>query len=178
MRASRSALVRIGNPRCSSCTACAPACIDRSPVRAPRQALGAAASRRFWTFSAFGSFAAAFPGFVLGYFTSVDGELSTAPLVYAEVLGWAALSWIGTTAIAAAVRITPAQALPSLAAVGAGTYYAFAAPQIATALAVPELGSAGRAAFLALVAVWWVRAERHRRFPARARLQDHELRAA
>ena len=97
----QSPLVRIGNPRCSSCTACAPACIDRSPVRAPRQALGAAASRRFWTFSAFGGFAAAFPGFVLGYFTSVDGELSTAPLVYAEVLGWAALSWIGTTAIAA-----------------------------------------------------------------------------
>lgn len=123
----------------------------------------------------FGAFAAALPGFVFGYFTTADGPASTAPWVYAQIAGWSGVSWIATTVVAVKWTIEPDLALPALAALAAGVYYAFAAPQLVDAVALP--GEVVRAGFLTLVAVWWWRAERLRRVRARARPADQDVRA-
>lgn len=156
----QSPLLEVGNPRCARCTACAPGCIDTGPRTAPFRALGSARDGTGWTRTVFGAFAAAFPGFVLGYFTTADGPLSAAATVYAPVFAWAGASWLVTTAAVVRWRIRPEVALPALGAVAAGIYYAFAAPQLATAIGLPEAGNLLRAAFLTLVVAWWWRAER------------------
>lgn len=173
----QSPLLEIGNPRCPTCTACAPACIDLEARTAPLRALGSARREAFWTRTAFGAFAAAFPGFVLGYFTTADGPASTAPWVYAQIAGWSGISWIATTLVVVTWTVKADTALPVLAALAAGVYYAFAAPQLAAAVALPEAGGIVRAGFLTLVAVWWWRAERRRRVRARARPARQDVRA-
>jgi hypothetical protein len=54
---------------------------------------------------------------------------------------------------------------------------AFAGPQLAAAIALPEAGDVARAGFLTLVAVWGLRAERHRRVKARAGPAGQSVRA-
>jgi hypothetical protein len=171
-------LLEIGNPRCPTCSACAPSCIDLGPRTASLRALGAARRRADWTGTPFGAFAAAFPGFVLGYFTTADGSLATAPWTYAQIAAWSGISWIVTAAVVAGWKVAPERALPVLAALAAGTYYVFAAPQMAAAVGLQEAGSILRAVFLTLVAVWWWRAERRRRVRAGARPTGQGLRAA
>jgi hypothetical protein len=173
----QSSFLEVGNPRCSTCTACAPACIDLEPRTAPLRALGRARRDALWTRTAFGAFAAAFPGFVLGYFTTVDGPVSTAPWVYLQIAGWSGISWIATTLAVVAWTIKAETALPALAALAAGAYYTFAAPQLAVVVSLPEVGDVARAGFLTLVAVWWWRAERHRRVKARSRPAGQGVRA-
>lgn len=53
-------LIQVGNPRCATCTLCAPACIDLSPVKTVRQVLGPGRRSHAWLTSPFGAFAAAF----------------------------------------------------------------------------------------------------------------------
>lgn len=173
----QSPLLAISNSRCAACSGCAPACIDLGPRTAPLRALGSG-REGVWTRTAFGGFAAAFPGFVLGYFSTADGALSTAPWVYAQIAGWSGLAWIATTAVVVAGRVKPEAALPVLAALAAGLYYGFAAPRLAEGIGWAEGGSALRVAFLALVGGWWIRAERLRRDGARGRPAGQGLRAA
>jgi hypothetical protein len=173
----QSPLVTLENPRCATCTSCAPACIDVAPRTAPFRAMG----RReggLWTRTAFGAFAAAFPGFVLGYFTTVDGPASTAPWIYAQIAGWCGISWIVTSLAVFARQVPPQKALPVLAALAAGVYYAFAAPKLAAGLGWEEGGDGFRIAFLTLVAVWWGLTERRRRGPTAVRPVGQGLRAA
>lgn len=161
-------LIDVGNSRCGACTLCAPACIDLSPVKTIRQVLGPGRRSHAWLTTPFGAFAAAFPGFVLGYFLAPDTTLSGAIWVYIRILGWAALAWLAVALIVHALEITSARALPALAATAAGIYYWFAAPDLAQALSTPEPGAAvARVAFLSLVAIWLWRAESWGVFPTR-----------
>jgi nitrite reductase (NADH) large subunit len=173
----QSPLVDIGSPRCGRCTGCAPGCIDLGPRTAPFKAIGAAREGSDWTRTAFGSFAAAFPGFVLGYFTTADGLLSSAASMYAQVALLSGASWVLTTAIARTWKVGPEVALPVLGASAAGVYYAYAAPQLAVAVGLPEAGGVLRAAFLILIAFWWWQADRRRRDPNPADVRQTRLAA-
>ncbi len=80
-------LLRVRRARCSTCSACARACIDLSPERSVTVVAKTRGGTTDWLRSPLGVFAAALPGFIIGYFTLVDGPLSTAAGVYL---------WIGT----------------------------------------------------------------------------------
>lgn len=152
-------IVRMGNAHCAECTLCSPACIDLSPRAALARVIGPARRTRRWVATPYGAFAAAFPGFVLGFFATADGALADAPRVYLTVAGATAAAWLVSAALAATLRIPASRGLPALAALAAGSYYWYAAPELARAIALPDsAGALLRAAALGLVAAWWWRA--------------------
>ena len=157
-----SPLIEISNPRCTPCTACARACVDVSPRKNIAQMLGRSESDSRWLLTPFGVFAAAFPGFVVGYFTVADGPLSTAGSVYINVLLWAAASYALIALVTALAQVRLATMLRVLAALAAGIYYWFAAPAIVTAVGGAGAPSAAtwalRVLALGLVIGWWWRA--------------------
>ena len=155
----QSPLLEIGNPRCTPCTACARACVDVSPQRNIRQLLGRPEHGSRWLLTPFGMLAAAFPGFVVGYFTVPDGPLSSAGAVYLNVVFWAAASFALVALISILARSSSDVVLRSIAAVAAGLYYWFAAPAITSALGgSAAVAVALRVIALGLVLAWWWRA--------------------
>ena len=151
-------ILRIGHTRC--CTECTATCIDPSPQQAPLVALGEARESNRWLATPFGAFAAAFPGFVFGYFQTVDGPLSSAASVYATVFLSAVASYAIVAVIVGLVRIPAGRILPVLGALAVGTYYWFAAPQLAATLALGDAaGHIVRIAFVLFVLGWWLRAQ-------------------
>jgi len=151
-------ILKIGHTRC--CTVCSATCIDPSPQQAPLVALGEARDSSRWLATPFGAFAAAFPGFVFGYFQTADGPLSSAVSVYATVFLSAAASYAIIAVITGLVRIPAGRILPVLGALAAGTYYWFAAPQLAATLDLGDAaGHIARVAFVLFVMGWWLRAQ-------------------
>ena len=153
-------LLSVGNPRCAACTLCTPiACLDLKASKSINQVLGPTRHSSRWLLSGFGMFAAAFPGFVIGYNTLQDGPLGTAALVYGHVLAWMAGSFLVAGVVVLALRLTAARAMLGLAAAAAGLYYWFGSRTIGETL---RLGPSGvttlRVAFLGLVVVWAWRA--------------------
>ena len=109
--------------------------------------------------TAFGAFASAFPGVVLGYFLKADGDPIVA--VYAMTLGFGAASWIVFAALSRAFDLTAEMLLPILGAVAIAVYYYFAATSIAGTLGLGQATVVGiRVATWALAAVWLWRALR------------------
>lgn len=149
-------LLKIGNPRCPSCTLCTKtACIDLVPQKSIAQTLGGARDTHAWTFQPFGIFAAAFPGFVFAYYTTADVSLGGAGAVYLHVLIWAAVSYVLVTAAVRVFNLGAGPTLTVLAAAAAGLYYWYASPIVAETLGAAVVGTAAlRVAALALVAVW------------------------
>ena len=128
-------LLAVHNPRCQPCNFCTTrACIDLSPMKSVYQTLGRARLTYSWLFTPFGAFAAAFPGFVFGYYTTADGPLNTAGGVYLHVATWAAISFAATAIVVAALNASAGRALPVLAAAAATLYYWFVSPLVAEAL--------------------------------------------
>jgi hypothetical protein len=156
----QSPLLSASNDRCARCSLCSRACIDLAPEKSIAQQLGASRRDSSWLRSPFGAFAAALPGFVLGYFTLEDVPLSGAPDVYLHILLWAAISYLVAMAVAKLLTIRNRRILRGLAAVAVGLYYWFAAPGIAVAVYLPLAAEPLRIAALALVMLWWFRAER------------------
>ena len=156
----QSPLLDIGNPRCRPCTLCtARGCLDLSSRRAIPQLLGNQSRSAGWLLTPFGAFAAAFPGFVVGYFTVADGSLAGAAGTYLHVLLWAGASYLAAGLLVLALRLQSTIMMPALAAAAVGLYYWFAAPGMATTLHLPPAGvTAIRAAALGLVGFWWARA--------------------
>jgi len=155
----QSPLVHIGDTRCRECTACTTACIDVAPGKSIAQVLGRARHSGAWLLTPFGAFAAGFPGLVVGYFLSSDGPLSSAPGVYATVLGAAAMSYAGVALVTMIFRIPARRAMPVLGGSAVGLYYWFAARGVAAALGLgPEAVITLRAAAFTLVGIWLVRA--------------------
>lgn len=159
--------VRLGNPRCRPCTLCTQVgCIDLSPTKSIAQTLGPERRTTHWLRTPFGVFAAAFPGFVLGYFTLSDGTWAMAPAVYQHVALWSLVSFLTVAGAVQLWRLPAGRAMPTLAALAVGLYYWFT-----PAVIVPELGGGEamvmsvRMLLLSLVVVWWFRATR--RGPAR-----------
>ncbi len=149
-------LLSTDNPRCPSCTACTPGtCIDLSPARSFLEAIGPSPAGQDWLRRPLGIFAAAFPGFIVGYYTTNDVPLSQAGSIYLQVLVCAVISY---ALVAAGTTLTGARGdlvLPLLAAVAVGIYYWFAAPLIAEALGVSaSVGTVIRVVALLVVAAW------------------------
>ncbi|WP_456427195.1 hypothetical protein [Rhodocaloribacter sp.] len=164
-------LLGVRNPRCATCSLCTETgCLDLVPKKSVRLALGPGYHSHAWLKTGFGVFAAAFPGFVVGYYTSADGGLAEAGRVYVHVFLWAAGSYGATALVVRLFRVRAETALPVLAAAAAGLYYLFAAPLITAAFGLSEPWVWGmRGAALALVAVWLGRALlRVRRKPVRS----------
>lgn len=151
--------MEIEDSRCASCTLCTPrGCVDLSPPAAAAQLLGPGRRGIDWLMTPFGAFAAAFPGFIVAWFRTVPSSPPVPDLLVALAVGLVA-SWFVAAAV---IRWTDAPwrlALPTLAALAAGLYYAYAAPR-----GVAELGGGAGLArgiqigALAFVAVWWLRA--------------------
>jgi hypothetical protein len=153
-------LLSVGNPRCPSCSLCTPvACLDLTPTRSISQVLGPRHRSRWWFLSGYGIFAAAFPGFVIGYNTVADGPLGTAFPVYGHIGTWMAASFAVAVVAIVAFRLSAARTMIGLAGVAAGIYYWYGSRTIAEALGLGQTGATLlRTMFLGLVAVWVGRA--------------------
>lgn len=131
-------LMSMHGARCENCTVCTPVgCIDLAATKTLAQTIGPLRRDTSWLRTGFGVFAAAFPGFVLGYFNSSNGDFSTAGAVYFRVLGFAAASYALVAAITTAFRLRAALAMPLLGATALGVYYWYAAPKLTEAYAAP-----------------------------------------
>ena len=109
--------------------------------------------------SAYGIFAAAFPGFIVGYYTTVDGPLSSAGTVYGHVAIACLVSLVAVNILVLMLPVSSVRWFATLAAVAAGLYYWYAAPTITEAWAIDSAMTwVIRAVALALVATWFVRA--------------------
>lgn len=161
-------LMDLGNPRCAQCTVCTPkGCVDLAPSKALVQTMRGAHRSHAWLTTAYGVFAAAFPGFIAGYFTTANGPLSAAPSIYLHVALWAGGSYLVTVLLVRVLNVRAALVLPVLAATAVGLYYWFVAPQTAATLGGGGIGAVVlRSAALVLVGVWlWRAVHRARRTP-------------
>jgi hypothetical protein len=154
-------LVQIRTARCSDCSLCTPVgCIDLARAKTVAQTLGPNRRDGQWLTTPFGLFAAAFPGFVVGYFTLIDGPLATAWAVYGHVFLYAAVSLVVVGTSVRLLRIPGRLAVAALGALAVALYYWFAATKLSAAYGIGE-GHTGetliRAATLGLVALWFYR---------------------
>lgn len=130
-------------------------CIDLASRKTVAQTLGPSRRSREWLTSTFGIFAAAFPGFVVGYFTLMDGAFSTAAGVYVHVALYAAASYVIVSAITWLGKLSAATALPLLGATSFMLYYWFSAPALGTAYGSPVRGTLlVRVGAAVLIGVW------------------------
>ncbi|HET6574410.1 MAG TPA: hypothetical protein VFG68_12455 [Fimbriiglobus sp.] len=147
----------LDNRRCDRCTVCIPkGCLDLDPIRSFAHAIGREAGRHRWLTTTYGVFAAALPGFIVGYYTLANVPWTEAAGVYLWVALCSAGSYLVAMVVVRAFGLTRPVGLALLAASAVALYYWWAAPLIAGLLGVPAV--VGRAAALALVAVWLVRA--------------------
>lgn len=160
--------VRLPNPHCVPCTMCTPkGCLDLVPKKSALQAIGPAQRSTAWLKTAYGIFAAAFPGFVVGYFMTADSPLTAAPSIYLTVALWAGGSYLAVALIVWVSKVGAGVVLPVLAAAAVGLYYWFVAPTMAATLGVAVAGAwIIRSAALVLVGVWLWRALRRLRRPS------------
>lgn len=151
----QSPLLRVGSARCTDCNLCAgPACLDLAGGKSARQSLGATRGGH-WLLTPFGGFAAAFPGFVIGYFNTANGGLSTAGSVYLSVGLWSAGSYVVVSAAVRLAGLRTSVALVLLGGLAGALYYWFVAPSLAAAWGAPEAGPIlVRVLALGLLVVW------------------------
>jgi nitrite reductase (NADH) large subunit len=162
--------VATGNPRCRSCTHCTfpHACLDLEPG-ASLSTLARFGEAPWWR-SAHGVFAAAFPGFILGYATVGDRAWAIGR-IYSQVWGYALLSYLAVVLIALLFRADPEKALWRLGVLSIGLYYWFTAPTMAQGLGGGTfLGWSLRALTLGWVLIWALR-------PALTSMQRQAVRA-
>jgi len=154
-------LIDVGNPRCAPCTLCATGCLDIAPKKSITAVLGPARRTRAWVTTPYGAFAAAFPGFVLGYYLLENVPLRAAGTVYLEVVLWAGASYLVTLAAASAFDLRAANTIRGLGAAAAGIYYWFASAVIASWVGAGDAGTLVlRVGMLVLVAGWYWNARR------------------
>jgi hypothetical protein len=148
-------LLRVGNARCSGCTLCTPTgCLDLVGGKAVAHAIGPRRRTTGWLLTPFGAFAAAFPGFVIGYFAVQDTGLHAAGAVYLTVAAWVVVAYVATAIGTLLLRARAEVALPALGGIAVAFYYWFAAPTLTTAYGVPGAATVVRALALGLVAGW------------------------
>ena len=152
-------LVEMRNPRCAPCTLCTTrGCLDIAQSKAIAQVLGRERKSHGWLRSHFGIFAAAFPGFIVGYNLLPDGGVTGIPVVYLTVGVASVLSYLTTQAVVRIARLHAMQALRGLAATSFALYYWFAAATVTVHLGLPPSAPAFiRGAALTLLLVWFWR---------------------
>lgn len=150
-------LLTVSNPRCVPCTMCTTrGCIDIAQSKAIAQTLGRERKSHAWLQTPFGVFAAAFPGFVLGYNLTVDGNLASAATVYLTVGVASALSYGVVQLLVRATGLGSASALRFLGALALGIYYWYAAATVSQHLSLPEVApTVIRMMALLLLVAWF-----------------------
>ncbi len=159
-------LVPVASAICPDCTACAVrGCIDLAGGQALAQSVGKGLLQDArWLVTPTGLFALLFPGFVAGYFTTVNGGVDTAPAVYAHIGLWMLLGAVALGMVVTVFRTPGTLALPLIGAGALTLYYWYAAPALATAYGVGGWGPVGfRVVFFLLIALWLVRTIPRRR---------------
>lgn len=153
-------LFRVPNAHCAPCTLCTRrGCMDLVQTKSVEQTLGTNSNSGPWLLTPFGAFAAAFPGFVIGYYTTTDVTLSAAGSVYAHVGLWMLVSYAVIAGLSLAFRIPGAVATLPIGGLSFGLYYWFAAPVVTESLALAGWApTAIRAVAFTLLAVWSWRA--------------------
>lgn len=151
-------LIEVGSARCSDCNRCAMlGCPDLAGRKSAVQSV-AGGGKAHWVFSPFGLFAAMFPGFIIGYFTTEDGPLASAIGVYAHVAMWCVASLLIAGGVVLYTRVRTATALFILGAASITAYYWFAAPKLVDAYGGGALvGEAVRAVALVGITLWAIR---------------------
>lgn len=149
-------LFKARNAHCSPCTLCTrKGCLDLAPTKSVEQSMGKKSGVGRWLLTPYGVFAAAFPGFVIGYYSTTDVALSAAGSVYGTVGLWMLGSYVLIALLALALRIPGSVATVPIAAVSIGLYYWFAAPVMTEALVLADWAPlAIRTAALSLVVAW------------------------
>jgi len=152
-------LVEVARGRCESCTVCTPrGCIDLADRKAMRQLLGAPRLGGQWLQTPFGIFAAALPGFIVGYGLVPDAGFGEAPSVYAATLGGAMASYVVVRALVSATRSTPVRAIAWCGALSGGLYYWYAAPVLTRNLGLIDVAvPAIRAVAIGAISAWLLR---------------------
>ncbi len=148
------------NPRCATCQLCtAKGCIDLSPNKSIHRAVKGGSGNPPWLTSAYGVFAASFPGFVFGYFSVENTSIAGALSIYLQIGAWALASYVFFYLMFRLLRVPSSIALPLVAAVAIGVYYWFASPGISSAFnGSVILANAIRSVALGLAAYWLYRA--------------------
>lgn len=149
-------LIQVSNPRCLPCTNCVTrGCIDLAHSKSVAQVLGRSRKTHGWLTTHYGVFAASFPGFVVGYFLTPDGPISSAGTVYLNVGLGAVVSYAATQGLVRLSGVSATAAIRLLGATALGLYYWFAADVVASHLALPAWAPVAiRAVALTLVAGW------------------------
>jgi hypothetical protein len=155
-------LVKVANPRCSDCSLCTPiGCLDLAAAKTVAQTMGPARRDDRWLTTPFGIFAAAFPGFIIAFFTVENGALATAGSVYATVALYSLVSFAVVAVAARMAGIGATTLMPVLGGTAFLLYYWLSAPTVAQAYGMPDRGPAAiRIAAAVLLSVWLSRAWR------------------
>jgi hypothetical protein len=147
-------LLVVSNPRCTPCRRCTAAgCIDLTREGSIPELLAQAPSSRPWFLTSMGAFAAAFPGFVLGYNLAHDGPPSTTGQIFGVVGLWTLVSFAVTCSLAWGLRVRARHAFPALGATAAGIYYWFSAPVLSRAYGLDPDGWRGTSVSVAALAI-------------------------
>lgn len=151
----QSPLIDVGSARCSDCNKCVSlGCVDLAGRKSAVQSV-VAGGKRMWALTPFALFAAAFPGFIVGYFTTADGPVTNALAVYGHVALWSAASLFIAFGCILVSRVRSAIALFLLGAASIVAYYWFAAPKLVTAYGGgPLMGEIVRVVALLGIGVW------------------------
>ena len=169
-------LIRIRHAHCAACSGCVRACYDLGPAASLGRLTGTRHARHGMAGlhrSPMGVFAAAFPGFVAGYFSApVSPGLLQA---YGWVAGGAALSAILFMAAQRLAHLSSMSLTRLSAAAAIGIYYWFTAAAVAEAahemlsLPPPPVSgiAAARAAAIAAAGIWLIVAARRARVNGR-----------
>ena len=149
-------LLMVPNARCLPCTMCVSrGCLDITQTKSIPQILGRDRMSHGWLGTYFGVFAAAFPGFVIGYNLTTNGAFSTAGPVYFAITVASALSYGITFALVRGLNLGTAVAIRTLGAVAFAAYYWFAAATITNDLGLPPYTTGLiRGAAFTLLLVW------------------------
>jgi len=155
----QSPLLRLPTARCRDCNACsAPGCIELAGGKSLVQSMGPS-RHSAWSRSPLGVFTMAFPGFIIGYFTTTNGPLSSALSVYGHVALWTLGSLVTVQMLVRLLDLDWRVTLPVLGGAAAGAYYWFTAPALAEAYGLSvAAGSLLRIGTVSLTAAWLGRA--------------------
>ncbi len=156
----QSPLLQVPNARCPSCSLCTQrGCIDLAPEKSVAQKLGVARQSTAWLRTGFGAFAAAFPGFIVGYYTSSDVALSAAGSVYLYIAAWSLGSYALISVLVHLFRLGSKPALLLIGGLALSLYYWYAVEVVLTAMGIGGLWPmASRGAAFLLIGVWLTRA--------------------
>jgi nitrite reductase (NADH) large subunit len=149
-------LLQVPNARCPSCSLCTQrGCIDLAPDKSVKQTLGTTRQTAAWLRTGFGAFAAAFPGFIVGYYTSSDVALSAAGSVYLYIGAWALGSYLLVTILVHVFKLQSGLAVLLLGGLALSLYYWYAVEVVLTAMGIGGMWPmALRGATLLLIGVW------------------------